>query len=419
MNIICLSLAAPPLNDPESFCTARFLSALVNAGHNVDLCTLDHPKQLDDKVVSQLLNPKIEVTLIPLKKTSKLQSIFTRIKYGFFGEYSKHIDSIYDALEDLVSVRDNPILITRSYPICSSIVGYLAKKRLSVPWIAHMSDPFPGYGVYSRRDFLIKKLDIWWSNRIVTKADLVSVTCSNAIRFFNDLHDSDFSDRCIVLGHIGTPSLKGSDLILNADNRVQFAHVGRLIDRRYLDQLIEEFTATRIKLGPKFLFLQYGPIFFAGSSHEGFDPTSTDWLNVLNGTIVSPMDATAVLEQSDVNVVVDQDDSIDYCPYLASKFAYAVEAGKPILAVGIKNSAMARMASEYGCFYHADGRTPGAIAEAVERIIATPDHERLRPTSELKELFTGHHIAAEFDKAVERLLPCPNAGPTPESFGGY
>ena len=403
MNIVCVALHAPPLNDPESFCTARFLSALCQQGHSVDLITLDHEKQLDSDIVNQLLNPAINIIKIRHKEIGKRDRCMSSITNQYWGQHGEFINCAYDESVRVLRSRINPILVTRAYPVASNIIGYKLKQKLGITWIAHFSDPYPGFGMYSRRNMHTKYIDSWWARRILRNADVISVTCENALRWFKDYHNTDVKVKWTVTDHIGDPPLRVSGGIIGDHSDLVFAHVGRLHRKRYVDAIIGEFSDFYEIKGPAFRLLQFGPVDVGDIYKNTEERQLPVWFEVLSGQVNSPTDATSVLDEADVNVVVDQDDGIASCPYLASKFAYAVIAGKPILAIGQKDSAMAQMCAEYKCFYFADGRKSGDISRVLGEIVNAPSKARLIPSNQLKDKFMQQGVAQEFIEAVERI----------------
>tara|TARA_B110000285_G_C15002787_1_gene552297 strand:- start:225 stop:1121 length:897 start_codon:yes stop_codon:yes gene_type:complete len=290
--------------------------------------------------------------------------------------------------------------VTRAYPVASNIIGYKLKQKLGITWIAHFSDPYPGFGMYSRRNIHIKYIDSWWARRILRNADVISVTCENALRWFKDYHNTDVKVKWTVTDHIGDPPLRVSGRIIGSHSDLVFAHVGRLHRQRYVDAIIREFSDFHQIEGPTFRLLQFGPVDLGEMYKSPKHRQLPVWFEVLSGQVNSPTDATIVLDEADVNVVVDQDDGIASCPYLASKFAYAVIAGKPILAIGQKDSAMAQMCAEYKCFYFADGREKGDISRVLSEIVRAPAEARLIPSDRLKDKFMQQRVAQGFVEAV-------------------
>ena len=73
---------------------------------------------------------------------------------------------------------ENPILLTRAFPLVSNLVGYYCRKDASA-WVAHFSDPYPPFEWqnhwYSR---LARPIHRRWARRILEQADLITVTCS-------------------------------------------------------------------------------------------------------------------------------------------------------------------------------------------------------------------------------------------------
>ena len=73
-------------------------------------------------------------------------------------------------------LREKPDLIySRSYPFSAALLGRSLKKRLGVPWVMHLSDPWAGspYRGARRRD---RERDLGLERACVNDADAVAVT---------------------------------------------------------------------------------------------------------------------------------------------------------------------------------------------------------------------------------------------------
>src|SRR5882672_6774913 len=198
MNVVCFSYNAPPLNDSEAYCTARLLSALVSEGIDVHLVTIKLSGEGNEEDVPSLLDRRITVTRIQ-RNTPNLRSRITgAFRYSFHGSGAAHIGDYIATMKAILKEYKHPWLITRASPLISNAVGYYCKVHTAC-WIAHFSDPCPGYGMYSRRNCWKRLFDGWWSRRIISQSSLVTVTSRNAIRWFSESLGEDLSSKMHVL----------------------------------------------------------------------------------------------------------------------------------------------------------------------------------------------------------------------------
>ena len=175
MVIVCFSYNSPPQNDAEAFCTARFLSALAAKGIHVHLVTIDHAPDIDSTLTSFFLDSRVDVTRIPIKPPSQIANSLIKFQYRFHGPLASQLPQCISTVNSVLRDYENPILLTRSYPVISNVVGYYCRRN-ATHWIAHFGDPYPGFGMYSRRDAWKHYADLWWSKRIFRRASAVTVT---------------------------------------------------------------------------------------------------------------------------------------------------------------------------------------------------------------------------------------------------
>jgi hypothetical protein len=410
MVIVCFSYNAPPQNDPEAFCTARFLSALAAKGIHVHLVTMDHEPSIDPALTAFFLDRRVRVTRIPIESPRRIVNLINGFRYRFHGPLAHQLAQCISTLKSVLRDYENPILLTRSYPVISNIVGYYCRHH-AAHWFAHFGDPYPGFGMYSRRDFWKHHADLWWSKIIFQRASAVTVTCRNAVKWFSEILNTDVSTKTAVVTHIGFPHLTQGTNTYADSREVRFAHVGFWSERRYLQSVLAEFGAANA-LNPHILLEQHGPM-DTGWLEETMS-TNSSYLRVHSNRPMSPKIASAILGESDINVVIDQNDNLAYCPYLASKFAYSVASGRPVLAIGQSDSEMAKLHAEFGGFYFSDIRSSGDLRDILLSIASTPRDHWSYPSAALMNAFSPDEVASKFLLRVEKVLghdkaPCREA----------
>jgi len=202
-----------------------------------------------------------------------------------------------------------------------------------------------------------------------------------------------------VTYHVGSPSLCTTDQLFSLDDSlINFAHVGFWSKRRYLEDVLREFEQAHQE-NPRLSLHQFGPI-EPGTEKE---LAQKRWITVRAG-MISPRMSTAILESENINLVIDQNDRTPYCPYLPSKFAYAVKSRRPILAIGQLNSEMGKLFQEYRCFYFADIRQPGSLCTALLEISRTPPDHLLRPCYSLNKIFDSENVASNFTEKISKRI---------------
>lgn len=405
LEIVCVSFNGPPMNDAEALCTGRMLSGLVEYGADVHLITLDSDKTLPTDIVEEIFNERIKITRVPLQcKWSKMKSI---LKYGIADPNCGWIKEATEATIKILEGYENPpILITRSMPIISNIVGYYCSDFAKI-WIPHFSDPFPPD---EWRDHwyshFAKPFNRSWARRILKKADLITVTCRNAIRYIEEKSRYKFSDKAWVLTHLAIPKLKSGNFKFKKNpEEYVVAYIGNLMNRRR-PELILNGVLLAMEKHPQIKFLQLGnvdpEILEMCRENHFFSKLDIRHINNLN-----PRDASDLQRQVDVNVIVDTDLGLPYSPFILSKFSHSVCAGKPLLMISSNDCAMWEYTKKYG----GGEFVPFSSAEDVcYAIVKLYENRTVRSQISEKYMheFSCETIIKPFIEEIFRLLEKPN-----------
>ena len=341
MRFLCFSFLSPPATDAESACVGRFLSALVAVGNDVKLISLDHRSakdHLSDDIANELLDGRISVLRLPLRHVSLAMRIFSKIKHGLFSACTEYIDDAVELVRQDLIAHPGTILITRCAWPASNIVGWKCR-RYAKMWVPHFSDPFPSYKKMIWREYWRYPFAYLWLVRILRDSSLVTVTCHNAVRYFDEITSGRYHDKLNVIYHIGAPRLRSSGYILprHGDEKI-IVHVGALLAGRpvgHFAAVASQFTGVR--------FIQFGKVYDEKLKGliESYD-------------IESPRMSTDAMANADAILVCDLDSGFGYTPYLPSKFAYALVLGKPLICLTTPDSEMARIAKTVSGIYCLD-----------------------------------------------------------------
>lgn len=403
MNIVCVSHNAPPLNDAEALCTVRLLSALVECGASVHLVAADLPPSLDSSVCAELMDQRIKTTYVRANE-GRFARLGAGAKFQFHSQRIEWIAPAIATTREVLAQYDNPILLTRAFPIVSNLVGYYCRHN-SLAWVSHFSDPFPPFEWqnhwYSR---FVRPINRRWARRILRHADLITVTCPNAIRYIEEKSGFDFRHKSEVVSHLALPKLRSGTFRLDRmPNEFIIAYIGTMMVRRRPDLLLRG-ALLAMERHPEIRFLQYGhvddEILQLCRSSPAFH--RLDMRHIGN---LSPRDAADLQEQVDVNVIVDTDLGLPYSPFILSKFPHSVCAGRPMLMLSAGDSEMARMTAKHGGGEFVQFSTPEAVAEAICRLFARrnceTDPDRLR---DYQAEFSSDSIVKPFYLRLNQLM---------------
>ena len=361
MNFVIFGYNFPPMCNAEAFCSARFASALAQAGHNVHVVTMDHPWAIEKSVYDVLVDRTIKITRIPLSDKTAPNKFFWRIIYRFRPRTACEIPLCVTTLRKVLKETKAPILVSRSLPEISSIVAWYCRKY-AAKWIAHFSDPFPfSMGVWRTCvDYIFARWEIIWGKRIIRDSDVISVTCEAAKRYFRDFYGSIFDGKdVIVTTHIGEPPITTAQTRRKDCRGELVVHAGGLWMSRGAREVAEAFEELNLE-GCKHYFCQVGEI-----EHEAKRLfANKQWANVIDNA--SPDLAAAVLKMADACFIPDMKTELSYSPFLPSKFVYQLFTDTPIVAYTVKDSDMARYAERFpeAGIVFADSNEKGSLARA-------------------------------------------------------
>jgi glycosyltransferase involved in cell wall biosynthesis len=405
LDLVCVSHNAPPMNDAEALCTVRLLSALAELGANVHLVAADVPASLDDSITKELLDSRVRVTYVRADKGA-IGRLSNMARSGFHGNRIEWLRPAVTATNQVLKKYRRPILMTRAFPMVSNLVGYYCRKQAGA-WVAHFSDPFPPHEWqnhwYSR---FFRPVNRRWANRLLKNADMVTVTCPNAIRYIEDKTDIAFGDKAEVVTHLALPKLKPGNFKLDRKpGEFVVAYIGNMMTRRRPDLLLKG-ALLAMERHPDIRFLQYGHvdeeiIKFCKSS-PAFN--RLDMRRIEN---LSPRDAADLQEQVDVNVVVDTDLGLPYSPFILSKYPHLVCAGRPMLMLSAEDSEMARLTRKYGGGEFVPFSTPEKVAQAISRQYGNRNQKpETMATAAYQNEFSARQIVLPFyQKLIELNAP--------------
>ncbi len=403
MDIVCVSHNAPPLNDAEALCTARLLSALVGCGANVHLVAADLPPSLEPSICAELMDKRIQTTYVRAKAGR-----FARLAVGArFQFHSQRVEWIAPAIKTtraILQQYENPILLTRAFPMASNLVGYYCRQDAKA-WVAHFSDPYPPFEWQNHWcSRFVRPVNRRWARRILKNADLITVTCPNATRYIEEKSGYSFRHKAEVVTHLALPKLKrgGFKLDRKPDEFV-IAHIGTMMARRRPDLLLKG-ALLAMERHPEIRFLQYGHVDEETLRLCRSSP-AFERLDIRHVGNLSPRDAADLQQQVDVNMIVDTDLGLSYSPFILSKFPHSVCAGRPMLMLSAVDSEMARLTAKYGGGEFVPFSSPEAVAEAICRLFAGRN-EKVNSTrlTEYQSEFSPEHIAQPFFDRLKLLV---------------
>lgn len=327
MNFVIFSIGFLPDRGAESWCTSRFAGALAHCGHNVQVVTPEHNGEISNDVWDLIVGPRVKV--IRVKQHAVRKPIVARARYFTYEWDAVNYDAFIKAVRQALNDMPDSVLVTRSNPLASTIVGWHCRKFAS-KWVAHLSDPIPIPGRENDWKCLHGYVNRFWMRRTLRAADVVSVTCPNAIRAYKDEYGT-LADgvKFVVTPHIGDPVLSlPQNRSETSDGVVRVVHHGVMCGGRGAPELAAAIKRLNAD-GVPCEFVQCGQIDDVGAVFE-------ETPNVYREEKCSP----------DIEYIPDLIVPLPYCPFLSSKFVYRIFDDTPILLRTQNDSMSAQLARQ-------------------------------------------------------------------------
>jgi hypothetical protein len=403
VRIVCVSYNSPPQNDAEAICTARLLSSLAEAGCEVHWITGAHTRTLDESIEQEIVSPNIRITRVQIPSLGRSAKLMLEMRHQVHVPHLAWVSpAIAAARKKLAEIR-KAVLLTRSMPVVSNIVGYYCRS-LSAAWVAHFSDPYPFSFTSSKG--IATDASMWlhrrWAKRIIEKADLITVTCRNATRFMEERLGMSLADRTFVVTHLGLPKLaRGRTTLERKENEFWLAHFGALMTHRNPEILLGGLSRT-FKTIPQLRFLQLGHIDREVIRHTRCDSI----IRLQNDRNLNPRDASDMREQVDVNVIVDADIGTEYSPFIASKYPHSVCSGRPMLMITHPDSAMNDYTRIHGGGIVASFRDATAVETAILELHNAWKNgdRRFMPSQDLMRQFSPEVVVKPFIQRLQNMF---------------
>jgi glycosyltransferase involved in cell wall biosynthesis len=228
-NILCISPFFAPKADSEAFCSAKTVLELLNRGIGITVLSIDpsSPRLKTSFDDSGLWKPLKPVTLkIPAPGA---RNFLASARLGLRYRSSTYARWIAAAVEKGLSLhQENPfdLVYSRSLPMEGHIAGYWISRRLKIPWVANINDPWDWHVMPEemRMDYPFHQRAVsnYWMRKTFQVASLVTYPSSR----LRDYHFriSGVDHRAEIIPHIGYANKEDG----NNKEFFRLVHAGKL-----------------------------------------------------------------------------------------------------------------------------------------------------------------------------------------------
>jgi hypothetical protein len=411
--ILCISPLFPPVVSSEAFCGGKLIGALLGAGLDISVlyCSnINGPKNIADH--SSLWNSLAHVAtdvVIPEEK-NRLRSVLQAVRYQTY-VYVRWIDEVLRVATRLHQQQKFDLVYSRSLPTVAHWAGYWCAKKLKLPWIVNINDPWDVFLFPGRRDTdgmsPYPALSSAWFRRTLRTADLAVYPSERLHQYHNRIFKLD--GPTAIIPHIAAPPpSERESLEQPGAASFRLVHAGKLGTNekpcRSSDALLvglRDFLKQNPSARPITKLTLVGPE----------DPTTQSLVesldlksNVESIGQVSYEQSLRYIDSASVCVLVEA--GFEEGIFLPSKLVDYIAARKPVLALSPRIGVVADLAARGGI----DRVDPGA-AEGVQAALCGlySDFQRgtlpLRaPGEELARSFSAQNVVAGFFQALDRVL---------------
>ena len=412
MHMLMLTQVYPPHQNPEAFCTGKFVKELLAAGHSVSAITSqgsmtygEHP--IDSSPVWAECTGKIHSLKQPHGLVRGLVRLVLGDVFARAPGYNWWTKDAYRYAKELLSRTSVDLLVTGYEVYNTSVIGTVLKKQSSLPWLVRMNDPSPlwmcppPYGI-ERPSGLGQRMVAHRVSEALARADGFVFPCERLAKHTERVYGLTFGKRVTVIPHIGWRSEHEVASRMGGDIRI--LHSGNLGGQRASTEVFKVFSAVletvkRERLGARLVF-------------EGHVAPSDDLGRFLKNheerVEVVPtkpyMESLASMAQASALLLVEAllEDGI----FLPSKLADYAVSGKPVLMFSPENGTVADLVGGY--------KHPGFLGQNPEKAAARMIKFMRKAVkgedlSEYKfpnpEIFEPKYVITKFMADLRELVP--------------
>ena len=407
MRVLCISPNFVPVMDSEAVCSAKVVKGLIKRGIDTVVVAFDYrvyKKYIDNSVAWEKLKDRtIRIPSANNNKSESIRSILCGLRYGTADLYlSQWVDNVVKKVVLMHKGNRFDVVYSRSLPMESHVVGYWVSRRLGLPWIANIDDPWDWHLFPDAKKETFSRLQMHMSNFCLNKtlktADLITYPSSRLWKYHE--YVSGIPHHAEVIPHIGYSCNTTPD-----PGKVTFVHAGKLGSNEVTMRSPAGFLRAFKKILDKYPDLKNKmEIIFVGPEDNMVHRMTIDLGLEDNVNFTGKVQYQESLKYiCSANVCILVEGKMKEGIYLPSKFADYIVSHKPVIALSPKNGTISDLSRHNGV-YRVDPDDEMALEGfLIEIITKIKNHElqKLLPSAELVNMFKESSV-------MERLIGCIN-----------
>ena len=407
MRVLCISPNFVPVMDSEAVCSAKVVKGLIKRGIDTVVVAFDYRvynKYIDNSVAwEKLKDITIRIPSANNNKRESIRSIICGLRYGTADLYlSQWIDNVVKKVILMHKGNRFDVIYSRSLPMESHVVGYWVSRRLGLPWIANIDDPWDWHLFPDAKKESFSRLQMHVSEYCLKKtlktADLITYPSIRLWKYHE--YVSGIPHHAEVIPHIGY-----SGNTIPDPGKVTFVHAGKLGSNEVTMRSPAGFLRAFKKILDKFPDLKNKmEIVFVGPEDNMVHQMTTDLGLEDNVNFTGRVQYQESLNYiCSANVCILVEGKMKEGIYLPSKFADYIVSHKPVIALSPKNGTISDLL-KYNGVYRVDPDDEVALEGFLIEIISkikNNELQKLLPSAELVNMFKESSV-------MERLIGCIN-----------
>jgi len=179
LRILCVSPLFVPASTSEAFCSAKMIKALIDC--NIDMKVfsfgpnVSRPMPYDESRLWKSFN-KTLVNYISVHPCGMHHLLFAAIRYRT-NTWARWVNAVMKYAVECHKEKPFNIIYSRSLPMIAHITGFWISKKLKLPWIANINDPWDWhlspFGT-SRMSNIERLFSNYWLKKTFHTSDLLT-----------------------------------------------------------------------------------------------------------------------------------------------------------------------------------------------------------------------------------------------------
>lgn len=233
INVLLVSIAFPPKNDPECLQTAKYFKYLkMDDNISISVVTSSNPTLFMpyEAKLEKYNDGFVQKVALPILET-KLTNFILRKILPFGIDYPDSKFTFHHQKQFVVrKLKQLPdIIYSRSNPLSSTLLAYKLKKYYQVPWVMHLSDPWTDSPLhhYTKRQH---EFHSKWEKKCVEAADVITLTSAHTVEFYKEKY-SFHSDKFLLYPNV-FDAVDVSNALPTLENKLKIVYTGGLSGSR-------------------------------------------------------------------------------------------------------------------------------------------------------------------------------------------